>query len=93
MTFRQIQEVVGGSVSSVHAAYSKYHENEDWYTTIPNRGRKSLLTDSDHRFAVRLIKHGKCLTAADVQHRYFPHVSERRMREILAEEGLHGRRK
>lgn len=91
MTFREIRNILGGSVSSVHDVYSKYHEDRDFYATVPNRGRKPILTPLDCRFAARLIRSGKCTTAANVQHRYFAHLSASLMRRILAEEGLHGR--
>ncbi|KAJ7449354.1 hypothetical protein B0H11DRAFT_1915942 [Mycena galericulata] len=50
-----IQEEMGGSVGEIYHVWKQYHERRDFYAETPGRGRKRLLTDSDHQFAARLI--------------------------------------
>ncbi|KAE9402276.1 hypothetical protein BT96DRAFT_749317, partial [Gymnopus androsaceus JB14] len=91
MDFRDIGLELGFSTSTAHRNYTKMKRNPNPYQKSTNHNRKPLFSKRDRRKAVQAIDTGKCRDGSDVQKKLFPEISPRRVREMLAQEGLNGR--
>jgi hypothetical protein len=63
------------------------------YQKTHKSGRPKKITTELRKEAVRLIDDGEAQDAVDVQRQLCPDVSERRVQQVLSDEGLHRRRR